>query len=70
MGLPEMTYEITFYDWQGGVDSIQQYADEATARSILRLFDEPESADLYSLITLIAHDWSTGTDTELEVLTF
>lgn len=70
MGLPEMTYDITFYDLQGGVDSIQQYADEATGRAILRLFDEPESAEFYSLITLIAHDWSTGTDTELEVLIF
>ena len=68
--LPEITYEITFYSLSGGIDSIQQHTDEASARSILRLFDEPDSAELYSRITLTAHDWSTGTVTALDALIF
>lgn len=70
MGLPEITYEIAFFDLRGGIDSIQQHTDEATARAVLRMFDEPDSAELYSRITLTAHDWSTGTETELHSLFF
>ena len=69
-GLPEITYEVTFYDLRGEADSQQQHTDEAIARAVLRMFNEPDSAEVYSRITLIAHDWNTGTDTELEVLTF
>ena len=69
-GLPNITYEIAFYDLQGQLDSAQQHTDEATAQSILRLFDEPDSAELYSRITLTAHDWSTGAETELDALSF
>ncbi len=69
-GLPNTTYEIAFYDLRGHLDSAQQHTDEATARSILRLFDEPDSAELYSQITLTAHDWSTGAETELDALIF
>ena len=69
-GLPEITYELTFYDLRGEIDSAQQHTDEALARSILLLFDEPDSAELYSRITLIAHDWSTGVETELDALIF
>ena len=69
-GLPETTYEIIFFDLSGRIDSIQQYTDEATARSILRLFDEPDSAELYSRIILVSHDWSAGTETGLDALIF
>lgn len=68
--LPGITYEITFYDRDGEVDSVQQHTDEALARSILQMFDEPDSAELYSRITLTAHDWSTGIDADLDALTF
>lgn len=69
-GLPGITYEITFYDRDGGIDSVQQHTDEALARSILQMFDEPDSAELYSRITLAAHDWSAGTDADLDALIF
>lgn len=69
-GMVNTTYEIAFYDLQGQLDSAQQHTDEATAQSILRLFDEPDSAELYSRITLTAHDWSTGSETELDALSF
>lgn len=70
MGLPEITYELRFYDQRGTLDSTQQHTDEATARSILRLFDEPDSAEVYSRITLTAHDWITGADADLDALIF
>ena len=66
--LPEITYEITFYNLSGGIDSIQQHTDEAAARAVLRMFDEPDSAELYSRITLTAYDWSTGAEKELDSL--
>ena len=69
-GVVNTTYEIAFYDLQGQLDSAQQHTDVATAQSILRLFDEPDSAELYSRITLTAHDWSTGSETELDALSF
>lgn len=69
-GLVNTTYEIAFYDLHGQLDSAQQHTDEATAQSILRLFDEPDSAELYSRITLTAHDWSPGSETELDALSF
>lgn len=34
------------------------------------LFREPDSAELYSRITLTAYDWGTGTETTLKNLTF
>lgn len=69
-GLVNTTYEIAFYDLQGQLDSCQQHTDETTARSILRLFDEPDSAELYSRTTLTAYDWSTGAEAELDALIF
>ena len=34
------------------------------------VFDEPDSAELYSRIALREYDWQTRTETELEVLAF
>lgn len=68
--LPNKTYEITFYGLDGAPDSTQQYTDEATARDAFRTFDEPDSAEIYSRITLSAYDWETNEETELETLTF
>ena len=68
--LPEITYEISFYDRHGVIDRVQQYTEEALARSILQMFNEPDSAELYSRITLTAHDWPSGIDTELASLIF
>ena len=51
------TFELTFFDRAGGIDSIQQFWTEEDARNALSLFDEPESADLYSAITLTKTEW-------------
>jgi hypothetical protein len=51
-------------------DETQQYTDEGFARECFRLFDEPDSAEMYSRIRLTRHDWETGTDEVLETLEF
>ena len=35
-----------------------------------RLFDEPDSAEMYRKIDLSCHDWETGMDEILETMTF
>ena len=68
--LPETTYELTFYDRDGEEDSVQQYTDEQTGREVLSLFNEPDSEELYSRITLTAYDWNTKVSCFLAELTF
>ena len=64
------TYEITFTRLDGQPEEVQQYTDEGFARECFRLFDEPDSAELYSRIRLTRYDWETGTDETLETLEF
>lgn len=68
--MADRTYELVFYGLNGQVDSEQDYYDRETALEALRLFDEPDSAELYSRIALREYDWQTRTETELEVLAF
>ena len=68
--MADRTYELVFYGLNGQVDSEQDYYDRETALEALRLFDEPDSAELYSRIVLREYDWQTRTETELEVLAF
>ena len=68
--LERYTYEITFTRLDGQPDETQQYTDEGLARECFRLFDEPDSAEMYSRIRLTRHDWETGTDEVLETLEF
>ena len=42
------TYEITFTRLDGQPDEVQQYTTEESAREVFRMFDEPDSAELYS----------------------
>lgn len=56
------TYEITFTRLDGQPDEIQQHTSEELARECFRLFDEPDSAEMYSKIELGRHDWETGID--------
>nr|DAL46518.1 MAG TPA_asm: hypothetical protein [Caudoviricetes sp.] len=64
------TYEITFTRLDGQPDEIQQHTSEELARECFRLFDEPDSAEMYSRIELSRHDWETATDEILETMTF
>lgn len=64
------TYEITFTRLDGQPDEIQQHTSEELARECFRLFDELDSAEMYSKIQLTRHDWKTGADEILETMTF
>lgn len=64
------TYEITFTRLDGKPDEVQQYTTEAVAKEAFGLFDEPNSAELYSRIQLSRHDWQTGEDEPLDALVF
>ncbi len=44
------TYEIIFTRLDGQPDEIQQHTSEELARECFRLFDEPDSAEMYSKI--------------------
>ena len=68
--LPTITYELTFYDQEGNEESAQQHTNESDARAAMELFNEPDSAEMYSCITLTAYDWGTGTETTLKTMTF
>ena len=59
-GMPDKTYEMLFLNRDGSMNSQQQYTDFADALAAFRLFVEPESAELYSGITLMEHDWRSG----------
>lgn len=64
------TYEITFTRLDDQTKEVQQYTDEGFARECFRLFDEPDSAEMYSCIRLTRHDWETGADEILETIEF
>ena len=68
--MPTTTYEITFFDLNGREDSCCQHTTAEDAWEAFRLFAEPDSAELYSRITLTAYDWATDTETTLATLTF
>ena len=48
------TYEIAFTRLDGQLDGAQQFTDEAYARELLRIFDDPDCAEFYSRIQLTA----------------
>ena len=64
------TYEITFTRMDDQTEEVQQYTDEGFARECFRLFDEPDSAEMYSRIRLSRHDWETDGDETLETMEF
>lgn len=57
--MPEKTYELSFLYKDGGMNKGQVFSDLPTALSAFRDFVEPQSADIYSGITLTEYDWKT-----------
>ena len=57
--MPEKTYELTFIYKDGGMDNGQCFSDLPTALEAFRCFVEPQSADIYSGITLTEYNWMT-----------
>ena len=57
--MPEKTYELTFLYRDGGMDKGQEFNSLPTALEAFRCFVEPDSADIYSGVTLTEYDWKT-----------
>ena len=53
------TYEIIFTRLDGQPDEIQQHTSEELARECFRLFDEPDSAEMYLSLIHISPLWSS-----------
>lgn len=68
--MAEKTYDLVFYDLAGAEDSTQSFNDFGAAEVALQLFDEPDSAEMYSRIALVEYDWTARKETELKALTF
>lgn len=68
--MAEKTYDLVFYDLAGVEDSTQSFNDLGAAEEALQLFDEPDSAEMYSRIALVEYDWTARKETELKALTF
>ena len=64
------SYEITFTWLDGQPDEVQQYTTDEAAREVFGMFDEQDSAELYSNIQLNRHDWESGADEQLDALVF
>ena len=63
------TYEITFTH-HDGKEEVQQHTSEALAREFFQMFNEPDSAEMYSEIRLTEYDWETKTEKLLDILRF
>jgi len=58
----EKTYELTFLYKDGGMDKGQEFSVLPTALEAFRCFVEPDSADIYSGVTLTEYDWTSRQD--------
>ena len=68
--MPTITYEISFYNRHGELDSHHQITDSDSAWYTFRCFAEEESAEAYSRITLTKYDWTDFSENLLATLTF
>lgn len=67
--MPGITYIIRFHrrDRRGEIES-QEYTALAAAWESFRMFAEPDSAEMYTRIELIAHDWEECTESPIAAL--
>lgn len=70
--MPEITYIIRFTHREHGHIPCEatEYTSLAAAWEAIRLFAEPVSSEIYTLIELIAHDWATGTENTIFSMAF
>lgn len=68
--MPEKTYQLTFLNQEGGLDSGQEYNDLPTALEAFKCFVEPKSAEVYNGITLTEYDWTMKRERIVAALAF
>jgi hypothetical protein len=69
MGLARYSWMLRFEHINGGQPEETYFNSEEEARDILRLFDEPDSSEIYTGIDLIEVDWHTRSERVLDSLT-
>ena len=69
--MPGITYMLQFIHRDpGDIPEVIEYTALAEAWKSFRLFAEPDSADIYARIELIAHNWEDGTEAHIASMTF
>ncbi len=64
------TYDLVFHDRDGLLDSILSFNDRDMALESFGLFDEPDSFEIYSRISLWEYSYETGDYTLIRMMTF
>ena len=59
--MPEKTYILRF-DLLDGTREEQEHTVSKDAWAAFRLFAEPDSMDMYSVIELVCHDWDEDSE--------
>ena len=67
--LPDKAYILRFRLWDGSIDE-QGHTIASDAWWAFRLFAEPGSADIYSAVELVYHDWVKDTESIIASLHF
>ena len=70
MGNARYSWMLRFEHIDGNQPEEQYFNSEEDARDILRLFDEPDSSEIYTGIDLIEVDWHARSERVLDSLTF
>ena len=69
--MPGITYIIRFHLRDGRTPcEEQEHMALADSWEAFRLFAEPDSAEIYTRIELIAHDWEDGTESPIASMDF
>ena len=69
--MPGITYMLQFtHRDPGDIPEVIEYTALAEAWKSFRLFAKPDSAEIYTRIELIAHDWEDGTEGHIASMSF
>ena len=69
--MPGITYMLQFtHRDPGDIPEVIEYTALAEAWESFRLFAEPDSAEIYTRIELIAHNWEDGTEDHIASMDF
>ena len=60
--MPEKSYRLNFVFRDGKLDTGEEYNDLPTALSAFRCLVDPNTAAIYSGVTLMEYDWANRTE--------
>ena len=69
--MPRITYMLQFtHRDPTDIPEVIEYTALAEAWKSFRLFAEPDSAEIYTRVDLIAHNWEDGTEAHVAGMSF